>query len=64
MTYRIALVTLRSVIRKPFRGRYAAVTRPDAAVRRNQPSYCYGMRSLSNRSTMARQLTGTEVHHG
>lgn len=58
--YRILLRHLREVLRTPFRGRYAAVTRPDAAVRLHQPSYCYAMRSLANRSALARQITGAE----
>ena len=64
MTHSILLRHLREVLRPAFRGRYAAVTRPDAAVRLHQPSYCYAVRSLANRSTLARQLTGTEVRHG
>lgn len=62
MTYRILSRHVREVLHLKVLGRpYAAVTRPDAAVRLNQPSYCYGIRSLANRSGLARQLTGTEV---
>lgn len=67
MTYRILLRHLREILHIQAAtpdNRYAAVTRPDAAVRLHQPSYCYGMRSLSNRSALARQLTGIEVSHG
>lgn len=63
MTHRILLEHLRQVLRPARLGRYAAVTRPDAAFRRTQPSYCYVLWSLANRSSLARQLTGTEPHH-
>lgn len=69
MIYRILLRHVREALHMkaawPAPGnRYAAVTRPDASVRNRQPSYCYGMTSLANRSSLARQLTGTEVRHG
>jgi len=64
MTHRIALVTLAAVIRAPVRGRYAAVTRPDAPVRPLQPSFAYRLASLARRTAFARQLSGPEVHHG
>lgn len=64
MTHRIALVTLAAVIRAPRRGIYAAVTRPDAKYRPYQPSFAYSILSLARRSSLARQITGTEVHHG
>ena len=64
MTHRIALTTLLAVIRAPVRGRYAAVTRPDAAVRPCSPSYGYRLASLARRTAFARQLAGPEGHRG
>lgn len=64
MTYSIALTTLAAVIRAPVRGRYAAVTRPDAHVRPLQPSFAYRLASLARRSSLARQIAGPEVRHG
>lgn len=62
--HRIALTTLEAVIRAPRRGLYAAVTRPDAPRRPSQPSFAYCLWSLARRSSLARQITGTEVRHG
>lgn len=62
--HRIALTTLAAVIRAPVRGQYAAVTRPDAKYRPYQPSFAYCLWSLARRSSLARQITGTEVRHG
>ena len=63
MSHRIALVTVRSVLRAPFRGRYAAVTRPDAPRRPYQPSFSYALSSLARRSALGRQLTTPEARH-
>lgn len=55
--HRIALSTLAYVIRAPWRGRYAAVTRPTSAPTRHAPSYTYSLKQLSRRTELGRAIT-------
>lgn len=54
--HHIKLSTLAYVIRAPWRGRYAAVTRPDHDTTRHGPSYCYSVKQLARRTPLARQI--------
>ena len=52
----IALSTLAYIIKAPWRGKYAAVTRENADHLRYGVSYCYSIKQLALRSNLARGL--------
>lgn len=52
----IRLKTIVYIIKKPWRGRYAAVTRPEHDTTRTGPDYTYSLRQLSLRTPLARYL--------
>ena len=53
---RISLATVAYVIQRPWRGRYAAVTRPAHDTIRSRPSYTYSIKQLALRSPLAQQI--------